>query len=199
MQENNPYQAPSADLNAPLHDGDIDTSSPLSISGRFGRLSYMAWMAVIGLVFTAVMTVVLVAAGGSILDLMMTDPDAVPAAGTLLLLLVLYIPVLVVAVIFNARRLHDMNMSGWWQLAIIVPIANLILFLALLVMPGTAGFNRFGPPRPTQTWESILAIIYIVMFAGSIAFQFYIFTEALNSPGLADASVISVAATRWVV
>jgi len=50
------------------------------------------------------------------------------------------------------RRLHDRDMSGWWYLGLIVasmiPLINIIAsigFLVLMVLPGTAGPNRFGP------------------------------------------------------
>ena len=70
----------------------------------------------------------------------------------------------------TARRLHDRNLSGWWQLAPIVPtilllamiftmsitetalvllsllaVAVAIWFLIMLILPGTLGPNRFGP------------------------------------------------------
>ena len=70
----------------------------------------------------------------------------------------------------TARRLHDRNLSGWWQLAPIVPtilllamiftmsvaetalvllsllaVAVAIWFLIMLILPGTPGPNRFGP------------------------------------------------------
>lgn len=37
-----------------------------------------------------------------------------------------------------ARRMHDIDRSGWWQL---VPVVSLIFALT----EGTAGPNRFGP------------------------------------------------------
>ena len=46
------------------------------------------------------------------------------------------------------RRLHDMDQTGWWILAVLVPIANIILLIALLFVPGTEGENPYGPdPR----------------------------------------------------
>ncbi len=42
-----------------------------------------------------------------------------------------------------ARRLHDTERSGWWQL-IGITIIGLIPLLSWLASPGTAGTNRFG-------------------------------------------------------
>lgn len=46
-----------------------------------------------------------------------------------------------------ARRLHDIDKSAWWILAMLIPIVNLFIFFILLVfccMDGTKGDNRFG-------------------------------------------------------
>ena len=70
----------------------------------------------------------------------------------------------------TARRLHDRNLSGWWQLAPIVPTILLLAMIftmsvaeaalvlvcllaaaagiwlfVMLILPGTPGPNRFGP------------------------------------------------------
>jgi len=43
------------------------------------------------------------------------------------------------------KRLHDLNMSGWWILFKFIPLGNLLLVLMLGVVKGTSGPNRFGP------------------------------------------------------
>ena len=62
------------------------------------------------------------------------------------------------------RRLHDRDMSGWWYLGFIVaaliPVFNiLVLFgmLILMVLPGTAGPNRFGADPLDQDQSSVFA------------------------------------------
>lgn len=44
-----------------------------------------------------------------------------------------------------ARRLHDLNYSGWYQLLGLVPIINIILGLFMLFKRGTQGPNDYGP------------------------------------------------------
>jgi uncharacterized membrane protein YhaH (DUF805 family) len=44
-----------------------------------------------------------------------------------------------------ARRLHDIDRSGWWQLIILIPLIGLILMIYWCVQPGKEP-NRFGPP-----------------------------------------------------
>lgn len=42
------------------------------------------------------------------------------------------------------RRLHDINLSGWWYLVAFLPFGGFAI-LAFTFMPGTRGANRFGP------------------------------------------------------
>ena len=44
-----------------------------------------------------------------------------------------------------ARRLHDVDRSGWWQLIGFIPLIGWILLIYWLVQPGKEP-NRFGPP-----------------------------------------------------
>jgi uncharacterized membrane protein YhaH (DUF805 family) len=43
-----------------------------------------------------------------------------------------------------ARRLHDTDRTGWWQLLGFIPIIGWIVLLVWLCQPGTPGANRFG-------------------------------------------------------
>ena len=42
-----------------------------------------------------------------------------------------------------ARRLHDHNRSGWWQLIILTYIGFIPIFICLL-RRGTIGVNKYG-------------------------------------------------------
>lgn len=44
----------------------------------------------------------------------------------------------------TARRLHDIDKSGWWQLIVFVPVIGPIVMLVFAVIAGTSGENRFG-------------------------------------------------------
>lgn len=52
----------------------------------------------------------------------------------------LFVPQLAV----GARRLHDRNMSGWFQLLMIIPLLGIIILIILWAMKGTDGENKFG-------------------------------------------------------
>ena len=51
-----------------------------------------------------------------------------------------FIPFIAIA----ARRLHDTDRTGWWQLLLFIPIIGAIVLLFFLVSKGSEGENRFG-------------------------------------------------------
>jgi len=54
--------------------------------------------------------------------------------------LVFLLPALAV----GARRLHDIDKSGWWLLIALVPLVGPIVLIVFFVQEGTPGANRFG-------------------------------------------------------
>ncbi|TVT40060.1 DUF805 domain-containing protein [Hymenobacter setariae] len=52
-------------------------------------------------------------------------------------------------VVQGVKRLHDLDLRGWWLLFILVPLVSIGLGSALAFVSGTAGPNRFGP-SPSQ-------------------------------------------------
>jgi uncharacterized membrane protein YhaH (DUF805 family) len=156
MQDNNPYQAPGANVYDVAAEG-ADETNPFSPAGRFGRLSYIAWTTLVGILFNIISVIF---AGGVAA---LADPAV--AGGSLLLLGVISLAFMVVYALFGIRRLHDINASGWWLLLLLVPVANIILALVMLIKSGTIGGNNFGAPRITRTWEKVVGIIGIVFMA----------------------------------
>jgi uncharacterized membrane protein YhaH (DUF805 family) len=53
----------------------------------------------------------------------------------------LLIPTIAVA----ARRLHDINRSGWWQLLALIPIIGWIIVLIWYVTDSDSESNQYGP------------------------------------------------------
>ncbi|HEY8353780.1 MAG TPA: DUF805 domain-containing protein [Methylophilaceae bacterium] len=46
----------------------------------------------------------------------------------------------------GARRLHDTNRSGWWQLIGLIPLIGFIVLIVLFAQEGQSGDNQYGPP-----------------------------------------------------
>lgn len=111
--------------------------SVLSVSQRLGRLRYAcyqlsAWL--IGLLLIALAVLLSV-------ELL---PEIVGIGFSLVvgLLLSIYTVGLMV------RRLHDMDLSGWWALLSLIPILNLPFHLFLYLGDGSSSMNRYGTPNP---------------------------------------------------
>ena len=144
--------------------------NPLSLNGRFGRLSYIAWYGFLNLItFFAVITLSL-ALGIFNLSTQSLDShfiDTLMGLGGLgfLIISVLYF---YFNLVIQVRRFHDMNRSGWFILLFIVPLVNIFVFFYLLLGSGTQGINHYGPQRISAIWEKILAWFMIVITVLSI-------------------------------
>jgi uncharacterized membrane protein YhaH (DUF805 family) len=139
----------------------------LTWHGRDTRLPYALQMLV------ALVSMIAIVAAAIELALAMRSPDDVGVNAAVPLFLILGVGAWIAFVVLaHIRRLHDLNVSGWWIVAIIILTLSLIfmiaqwvissrdvwlvpLFLSVLVtplvlsvVPGTHGDNRYGPdPR----------------------------------------------------
>lgn len=52
--------------------------------------------------------------------------------------------VFVPSIAVGARRLHDTNRSGWFQLLWIIPVIGWIVLIVFCAQEGEAGDNQFG-------------------------------------------------------
>jgi len=158
MEHSNPYSSPRSDLSRPAADL-VDTTNPFDPKGRFTRLSWLAWNLVLG-VLMMIAVFGLMALG----VVAMPEPQA-PEAVPLFMGIGLLVPqmlFLVVYLLLAIRRFHDINAAGWWSILLIVPLVNFVALLVLAFKRGDATANRFGPPRPTPSWERVVGVIFIV-------------------------------------
>ena len=53
---------------------------------------------------------------------------------------------------FSVKRLHDIDKPGIISLALFVPFISIVAFIALCIIPGTPGPNRYGhlPNAPAR-------------------------------------------------
>jgi uncharacterized membrane protein YhaH (DUF805 family) len=117
-----------------------------SINGRIGREVYwLAWIvincAVIALAFANSVQITF----DPQTERMMIEPRGLSA-----MILVLSMPTLICV---SVKRLHDMNFSGFFALALLIFPLSLVATILLGIMPGKPGPNRYGeradvPPLP---------------------------------------------------
>ena len=72
--------------------------------------------------------------------IVLTATAWIPVLSSIVTLLLL-LPSLAV----GARRLHDLDRTGWWLLLALIPFVGWIPLLIMAALPGTGGPNRYGP------------------------------------------------------
>lgn len=70
-------------------------------------------------------------------DLVDVDDDIGPFSQLFLLLMIWP------SIAITAKRLHDRDRSGWFQLITIIPLLNIWLLIELFFLSGSPGLNRY--------------------------------------------------------
>lgn len=161
-----PYAPPQAQLGEPLPEfGELKV---FTSNGRIGRLRYLAWQLVLGL---SMIPLALLAVAGA---------TVAPWVG-ISLLLVIATCLIIVSVLIGIQRLHDMGWSGWLILLYLVPLVGGLLPFLLMLVSGSQGANRYGPPPPPNgTAVKVLAALWLIAVPLAIIGQA---TNSLNFPG----------------
>lgn len=144
-----PYAPPRVPVDEPTSEyGELRV---FTLHGRIGRLRYLAW------------SMVLIAAA---LGLFIIPSMAFAISATLgwILTGILCLGVLFVCLQIGVQRLHDIGWSGWLMLLNLIPIVGNLFALALVLMPGNDGSNRFGPPQPPNSRAvKVLAALWLLV------------------------------------
>lgn len=192
-------------------------NSPFSAKGRFSRDSFLAWSFLLYLLPFSVLMVIAflilnstgmahdfinLTSGFSQIYVTIEDYFVEKSIGIIIpmLFFVALLVFFILNTLFLIRRLHDINLSGWFSLLIWLPIpiaVSVIYFYGLsyiavivllrvalfvsfgflifiLVKKGTEGCNKFGLVRATPTWEKSVAILALLFAIGYIVFIFSI-------------------------
>jgi uncharacterized membrane protein YhaH (DUF805 family) len=105
-----------------------------SLSGRIGRqLYFQRWLVVLGgcVLFGAVLGLI-----GAVAIVPIFGLAAVP----------FMIPQ-------RTRRLHDLGLSGWWQLVNHIPFIGWIFWLYIFVKEGSPGANQYGVGNSQEVYQ----------------------------------------------
>lgn len=71
---------------------------------------------------------------------------------------ILFLATTVLWVIISIRRVHDLDMSGWWVLFMLLPYLGGAIVLGMCMVKGNVGPNRFGPdPYAPGVIDDLLA------------------------------------------
>lgn len=160
LAEAAPVQAPAAAAASPYAPPQANVAEQLpqyselkvfSVSGRIGRVRYLGWTMAMLL---CMLPMLLLFAGASAIS---------SALGTLIMAAGV-IAMIVIGVFIGVQRLHDIGWSGWLWLLNFVPFIGSVFALLMLIIPGTQGANRYGPPPPpNSTGVKILAWLFLLV------------------------------------
>ncbi|MDX1692604.1 MAG: DUF805 domain-containing protein [Ketobacteraceae bacterium] len=145
-QANSPYEAPRT--------GHLDDAPEVyqphlfSARGRIGRARFIAYTWWTTFVVAFFCSLLLALFGGLFGGFGSGNPNTGVVPPTVMypwmfvVGAVTYLPMLVMA----KRRLNDMNLTGWLAVLVFAPFVNAIFLLFLVLWPGQAVANRYGPP-----------------------------------------------------
>ena len=52
------------------------------------------------------------------------------------------------------RRMHDIDKSGWLALILFIPIVGGVIGFIMALLPGTMGYNDYGPDPKMEEFSS---------------------------------------------
>jgi uncharacterized membrane protein YhaH (DUF805 family) len=147
MANVNPYETPKAAVaDTTRHFQPVKL---FSVSGRIGRVRYIAYGFGIWLLIGLVASVL--------------APMLGPVGPVVSVLA--FVALTVIGFMLTIQRCHDFNTTGWLSVLVLVPLANLIFW----IIPGTDGPNRFGAPTPPNSVLLIIAACLVpVVFIGGV-------------------------------
>ena len=117
-----------------------------ALDGRIGRQTYFIRMLLIGL-GGMVATWLIALWHGTTLAISLpesTDLSSLVAASSIHIYLFVGFIAQAFIIPQETKRLHDLNLSGWYQLLFCIPILGALFHLYVLFHPGTAGPNGYG-------------------------------------------------------
>lgn len=142
----NPYSAPDAVLTGAPVDDDTYEPAIFSLSGRIGRLRYLAYSCLLSLVL------LLVAGTITALASVITKDAGI---AIIVMVIAFYVPTFLLGFAMARRRLNDLDRTGWLSLLMLVPLVNVGLAFYLIFGSGTPATNRFGP-RPVKNSRAVV-------------------------------------------
>jgi uncharacterized membrane protein YhaH (DUF805 family)/Tfp pilus assembly major pilin PilA len=184
MQNRNPYAAPQANVSRADSIDDYGEVKIFSARGRIGRMRYIGYTIGVTVLFGILINIAAGLVG-------LAGPNA-----ALLAITVGYVGIVVVQVLLKIQRSHDMNVTGWLSLIMLIPLAALVFWF----VPGTRGENNYGKqPPPNGMGVIILGCVLPIAFVGMMAgiavpaYQDYTIraqvSEGLNLAAAAKAAV----------
>lgn len=151
-----PYAPPTANVAEAL--AEFAELKLFGVDGRIGRLRYLAWSLAMTLVAMIIGGIGMLGAYG-----LSSNTSLLAVVGGLAAA-VAVIAMIVLGIQIGVKRLHDIGWSGWLLLVNLVPVVGSVFSIIMLVVPGSTGANRFGPPPPPNSrGVKVLASLWLLV------------------------------------
>lgn len=126
--------------------------------GRVSRVQFLAYStfnALIALMLVALLFVMIGGFQGMVNASSEQLPMSLLGASSVGVAVLFYLQLAV-----SKRRFNDLNKTGWLALLMLVPGVNILVYLYLLAIEGTAGANYYGlPARPASQLKTVLMVL----------------------------------------
>lgn len=126
--------------------------------GRVSRVQFLAYStfnALIALMLVALLFVMIGGFQGIVNASSEQLPMSLLGASSVGVAVLFYLQLAV-----SKRRFNDLNKTGWLALLMLVPGVNILVYLYLLAIEGTAGANYYGlPARPASQLKTVLMLL----------------------------------------
>lgn len=136
--------------------------------GRVSRVQFLAYStfnALIALMLVALLFVMIGGFQGMVNASSEQLPMSLLGASSVGVAVLFYLQLAV-----SKRRFNDLNKTGWLALLMLVPGVNILVYLYLLAVEGTAGANYYGlPARPATQLKTVLMVLIpllVISFIG---------------------------------
>ncbi len=140
-----------------LHEGFNDRRF-FDWHGRVSRVQFLAYStfnALIALMLVALLFVMIGGFQGMVNASSEQLPMSLLGASSVGVAVLFYLQLAV-----SKRRFNDLNKTGWLALLMLVPGVNILVYLYLLAIEGTAGANYYGlPARPATQLKTVLMVL----------------------------------------
>ena len=150
--DNSAFATPEAELDV------VPKDSPdklFSYQGRIGVMRYNARLIQISFFMG------LAALG--IFGSLATENDIVIAVGGIVSVVLLLVCVWVMTY-QTIKRMHDLGLSGWYQLIGAIPLIGAFWILYYMLKPGKDEGNKFGNRRAATTVDKVFAVLGLIVW-----------------------------------
>ena len=147
-----------------------------SPKGRVTRLQNLGYELLVFVSMCVVGAILSFAVFGTMYLVGVYNESLAPKSELSIIFLLLTLLAMYSNIIIKIKRLHDMNLSGWW-----LPIFLLLVipYIALYFWPGTKGKNRFDEDNDKTTFTNQKPIILIIALSAIVPLAMTIYHYTL--------------------